>query len=71
MEIKKQKAAKIRIEEEKIKKNLIKMKRDRSRKIMDRNYMQSKTVSPDTLIKRKNEEIVFVKTHCFCIPKHV
>ena len=47
------------------------MKRDRSRKIMDRNYMQSKTVSPDTLIKRKNEEIVFVKTHCFCIPKHV
>ena len=46
-------------------------KLNKSREAIDRKYYQKKNVTPETLHIRKNEDVYFVETHCFCVPKHL
>lgn len=47
------------------------MRKCKSREAIDRRYFQKKNVTPETLTVRDNEEVHFVETHCFCVPKHL
>ena len=59
------------MEEELAKHKVKDFKTNKSRDALERKYYQKKNVTPETLEIRKNEEVYFVETHCFCVPKHL
>lgn len=71
LELKKDNAKKIKNELDNAQAKVEDFRKTKSREALNKKYFQKKNVTPETLVVWNNEEVYFVETHCFCVPKHL